>query len=147
MQFSRSTRVCRTACALPIPTSSTRISWPSSRHEPRARWRFARQRISRQGSCKALRRASFDHSLAQHVIRQAVAVARLIGVPATIHMRQVEGPDGAQSAAIGEKFDDRGKAPDVDPENILAMREEIADVFRRRDTALKKGFVQLVAPR
>ena len=42
----------------------------------------------------------------QHVIRQAVAVARLIGVPAPVHVRQVERPDGPQRAARREEFAD-----------------------------------------
>lgn len=42
----------------------------------------------------------------QHVIRQAVAVARLIGVPAPVHVRQVERPDGPQRTARREEFAD-----------------------------------------
>jgi hypothetical protein len=44
--------------------------------------------------------------VAQHVIRQAMAVARLIGVPAPVHMRQVERPDGPQRTARCEEFAD-----------------------------------------
>ncbi len=39
-----------------------------------------------------------------HVVSQAVAVARLIGVPAPVHMRQVECPDGLQRTALREEF-------------------------------------------
>ena len=42
----------------------------------------------------------------QHVIRQAVAVARLIGIPAPVHVRQVERPDGPQRTARREEFAD-----------------------------------------
>ena len=41
------------------------------------------------------------------VVRQSIAVACLVGIPAAVHMCQVEGPDGAQGAAIGEEFRDR----------------------------------------
>ena len=75
------------------------------------------------------------------MIRQAVAVARLIGVPAPVHVRQVERPDGPQRTGRREEFADRGVATDPDAENILAAGEEIADVFRRHDTALKERFV------
>ena len=75
------------------------------------------------------------------MIRQAVAVARLIGVPTPVHVRQVERPDGPQSTGRREEFADRGAAADLDAENILAAGEEIADVFRRHDAALKKRFV------
>src|SRR5688572_8576993 len=81
--------------------------------------------------------------LIQHVIGQAVAVARLIGVPAPVHVRQVERTDGPQRPARRDEFADRGEAADLDAENVLASGEEIADVFRRHDTALKKGIVYL----
>ena len=42
----------------------------------------------------------------QHAIRQAVAVARLIGVPAPVHVRQVERPDGPHRTARREEFAD-----------------------------------------
>src|SRR6266487_773778 len=87
-----------------------------------------------------------SRSASQHVIRQAIAVARLVGVPASVHVCQIESPDGAQDAARRDEFADRGEAADLDAENVLAAREEIADVFRRRDTALKKGFVDLFLP-
>jgi hypothetical protein len=54
-------------------------------------------------------------SACQHVIRQAVAVARLVGVPAPVHVRQVESPDGAQHAARRKEFADRAEAADLDP--------------------------------
>ena len=46
------------------------------------------------------------HSTTQHVIRQAVAMAGLIGVPAPVHVRQVEGTDGPQRTARREEFAD-----------------------------------------
>jgi hypothetical protein len=48
------------------------------------------------------------HGTPQHVIRQAIAVARLIGVPAAVHVRQVERPNGPQRAARREEFADGG---------------------------------------
>src|SRR4051812_32944667 len=50
--------------------------------------------------------SSASGAVTHHVIRQAVAVARLIGVPAPIHVRQVERPDGPQRAAPREEFAD-----------------------------------------
>ena len=88
-------------------------------------------------------RASQSRSICQHVIRQAVAVARLVGVPTSVHVRQVERPNGAQHAAAREEFADRGGAPHIDAENVLAAREEITDVFGRRDAVLEKGFVHM----
>src|SRR6476620_8208768 len=73
-------------------------------------------------------RASQSHSTFQQVIRQAVAVARLVGVPTPVHVRQIECPNGAQHAAGREEFADRGGAPHIDAENVLAAREEITDV-------------------
>src|SRR5439155_11136448 len=84
-----------------------------------------------------------EHSTCQHVIRQAVAVARLVGVPTPVHVRQIEGANGAQHAAGREEFADRGGAPHLDAENIIAVREEITDVFWRRDAVLEKRFVQM----
>jgi hypothetical protein len=49
----------------------------------------------------ALLSASFA---THHVIGQAVAVAPLIGVPAPVHVRQFERPDGSQRTARREKF-------------------------------------------
>lgn len=42
----------------------------------------------------------------QHAIRYAVAMARLVGVPASVHVRQVERPDGAQHAGVREELAD-----------------------------------------
>lgn len=42
--------------------------------------------------------------VAQHVIGQTATVARLIGVPAPVHVRQIECPDGPQRPARREKF-------------------------------------------
>ena len=67
-------------------------------------------------------------------------MARLVGVPAPVHVRQVESPDGAQHAAGAKEFADRGEAADLDGEDVLAARKELADVFRRRDAVLKKRF-------
>jgi hypothetical protein len=61
-------------------------------------------------------------------------------------VRQVERADGPQRAARREEFADRAEAADLDAEDVLAAREEIADVFRRRDAAFEKRFVQLVLP-
>src|SRR5689334_13172092 len=61
----------------------------------------------------------------QHVIGQAVAVARLIGVPTAVHMRQVERPDGPQRAARAKEFADRGEAANLDAENVLAAGEDM----------------------
>src|SRR3954468_6075033 len=77
------------------------------------------------------------------MIRQAVAMARLVGVAASVHVGEIEGPDGAQRAGGREEFADRPGAAQVDAENVLAAREESADVFRVRDALLEKSFVHL----
>ena len=45
----------------------------------------------------------------------------------------------ARNAARREEFADRGEAPDLDAENVLAAGEEIADVFRRHDARSRKA--------
>src|SRR5262245_43299724 len=83
-------------------------------------------------------RSAHSRSACQHLVRQAVAVARLVGVPAAVHVRQVERADGAQRAAGREELRDRIEAANLDAEYVVAAREETADVFRRRDAVLEK---------
>ena len=62
---------------------------------------------------------------------------------AEMHVGQVEGADGAQSAGVGEEFADRGGGPHLDAENVR-LPEKVADVLRPLDTLLEKGFVQAI---
>src|SRR5262249_55962060 len=83
----------------------------------------------------------------QHMVRQAIAMARLVGIPSPVHMRQVEGPDGAQGAALLDEFSNRSEAPHIDTEDVFTTREETADVLRRPHAAFEKGFVYLLPQR
>ena len=80
-------------------------------------------------------------SVCLHVIRHAVAMARLIGVLPPVHVRQVERANGAHHAAAREEFADRDRAAHIDAENVRTTREEIAEVLWRRDALREKGFV------
>ena len=65
-------------------------------------------------------------------------MARLIGVPPPVHVRQVKRPNGAQHAAAREEFADRDRAAHIDAENVRTTREEITDVLWPRDALLEK---------
>src|SRR5437762_13612710 len=80
-------------------------------------------------------------SISQHGIGEAVAVARLIGVPAAVHVGEIETPDGAQRAGVGEEFADRGGAADLHAEGV-GLPQEMADV---PSTSLRTGFGRLDA--
>ena len=47
-------------------------------------------------------------SIGEHSVSDAIAVARLIGISAPVHMSQIEPPNGAQRAGLPEQFSDRG---------------------------------------
>ena len=70
-------------------------------------------------------------------------MARLVGVPAPVHVRQIERADRLQRARFGEELADRGEAANLDAENILTLGEDMTHVFRRHDAALEKGVVHL----
>lgn len=76
-----------------------------------------------------------------HVIRNAVAMACLICVPASVHVRQVERPDGAQHAGVREELADRDGAAHIDAEHVRAARKEMTDILRRYDALFEKGLV------
>ena len=90
------------------------------------------------------RHALHSLSVCQHVIRHAVAMARLVGVPTPVHVRQVERPNGAQDAAVREELAYRDGAAHIDAEHVRPTWEEITDVLRRGDALLEQGFVHLV---
>src|SRR3546814_4277870 len=54
----------------------------------------------------------------QHVIGHAIGMAGLIGVPAAVHMGQVESPDSAPRAPDREEVADGGGAPYLDAEDV-----------------------------
>jgi hypothetical protein len=62
-----------------------------------------RHNARRPDGCASRSSFTLDRSSAsrvtQHVIRQAVAVARLIGVPAPVHVSQIEHSNGLQRPA------------------------------------------------
>src|SRR5689334_22220314 len=60
-------------------------------------------------------------SFAQHVIGDAVAVARLIGVAAAVHVGEVEIADRAKAVRMGEKRADRRCAANLGDEDALAV--------------------------
>src|SRR5690242_3740809 len=101
-----------------------------------------RKVLKRVLPCSSPSRPAFQPpSIPQHAIRNAVAVARLVGVPAAVHVRQIEGPDGAQGAGVREELADQGGAAYVDAEHVRAAREKMNYVLRHRDALLEKGLV------
>ena len=70
-------------------------------------------------------------------------MARLVGVPAAVHVRQVEAADGAQPPWVGEEPADRGRAADLRSECVV-LPQEVADVFGPLGEALKQVMVELV---
>ena len=71
------------------------------------------------------------------MIRQAVAVARLIGVAAAVHVGEIEPADGAERAGVGEEFADRGGAAHLHAERVGFLREGV----RRRAYWRHNGWV------
>ena len=59
----------------------------------------------------------------QHRVREAVAVARLIGVAAAVHVGEVEAADGAQAVGVREEGADRGGAADLGAEDVRPLRQ------------------------
>src|SRR4029453_13115438 len=88
--------------------------------------------------------AARSHSICKHVIRNTVAVAPLIGVPAPVHVGQVEPSNRAKSAGVCEESADRGGAPHLDDENVRPVPDGMADVFGPRGALLDEGLVQEV---
>ena len=63
------------------------------------------------------------------MIRQARAMAGLVGVPAAVHVGKVEHADRLPHTRRLQEFADRPCALDLDAEYVGAMREKHADVL------------------
>src|SRR3546814_3402607 len=66
-------------------------------------------------------------------------MAGLIGVPAAVHMGQVESPDSAHRAPDREEVADGGGAPYLDDEDVRAAGNRIAQVPGLPHAPLEKG--------
>src|SRR3546814_4796176 len=74
-----------------------------------------------------------------HVIGHAIGMAGLIGVPAAVHMGQVEPPDSAPRARDREEVADGGGAPYLDDEDVRAAGNRMAQVPGLPHAPLEKG--------
>src|SRR3546814_20595437 len=68
-------------------------------------------------------------------------MAGLIGVPAAVHVGQVESPDGAQRARGREEVADGGGTPYLDAEDVRTARTGVAHVFGRPHAPIENGAV------
>src|SRR5690606_23141192 len=67
-----------------------------------------------------------------------------IGVPAAVHMGQVEAPDSVQSARDREEVADGGGAPYLDDEDVPAAWKGIAQILGYRHALLEKGPIDIL---
>jgi hypothetical protein len=79
----------------------------------------------------------------QHVIGDAVGVARLVGVPPPVHVHQIESSNGPQHLRGCEEFLDRGGVMHIDAEHVLTSREEPADVLGLCAAMLEQDVIHL----